>query len=75
MRIQHLVAETMVLQISEGPWLINNGKLANPWTITNSDERHCSSLDISQRAVSLRLTCLASSLSWTVLARQVLKCN
>jgi hypothetical protein len=74
-RIQHLVAETVVPQTSEGPWLVNNGKLANPWTITHSDERHCSSLDISQRAVSLRLTCLPSSLSSAVLARQVLKCN
>jgi hypothetical protein len=55
-RIQRLVTETMVPQTGEGPWLINNGKLANPWTRTNSDERHCSSLDISQRAVSLRLT-------------------
>jgi len=74
-RIPHLVDKTMVPQTSEGPWLINNGKLANPWTITNSDERHCSGLDNSQRAVSLRLTCLPSSLSWAVLARQVLKCN
>jgi len=47
-RIPHLVDETMVPQTSEGLWLINNGKLANPWTITNSDERHCSSLDNSQ---------------------------
>ena len=74
-RIHRLVTETMVSETIEGPWLINNGKLANPWTITNSDERHCSSLDVSQQANSLRLTCLASSLSRAVLAWQVLKCK